>query len=95
VTDRAAQFHSFQRVPIGPEVLGGRRTVIAVARFAEDRCARPGCGDRWADHYQPRLGGRAGCWATHKGVLCNCGNFMGSTRNEAAFVEETSAIRPE
>lgn len=92
---RSAQVRSFQRVPIGPEVLGGRRTMISVVRFAGDVCARPGCGHVWADHYQPRVGGRAGCWGQHKGVLCNCGNFQGSTRNEAQSAETTSAIRPE
>lgn len=45
----------------------------AVHRYSVDKCV---CGHTWEEHYQPRRGRKASCWATPKGVLCDCHDFM-------------------
>ena len=45
----------------------------AVVRYAVDRCV---CGHTWAEHYQPRVGRKAACYAQPKGRLCDCHAFM-------------------
>lgn len=53
--------------------------LVPIRRYAVDLCS---CGHPWSDHYQPERGGKAACWATPRGVLCECHDFeLATSRN--------------
>lgn len=56
--------------------------LVAIPRYAVDRC---GCGHAWSEHWQPRRGGKASCWARTSGILCECRDFELSTREKAGI----------
>ena len=51
--------------------------LVAIPRYAVDQCC---CGHAWSDHYQPKPGGKASCWARPRGILCECHDFELLTR---------------